>query len=328
MDQQLARLAGAAAVALAGALGTLAASAQTYPSKPVTLVSPYGAGGNADLAARSLAAVAQKYLGQPIVVVDRTGAGGIVGSQFVLNSPNDGYTLLLARVGSQAVGPALDPATPYKWDSFTIIGMLEMDPYVCVVAAKSPHKSFADLLSAIKKNPGKLTYASTGNADASVVFPVQAFLESGLPATAAVKVPYRGAGETASAVLGGVVDFACNGISPYIGGIKGGELRPLVVSTSTRVPEAPTAPTAAEVGIPKLELVTGWSALYGPATLSNEALDKWFSVLEKVKADTEWTNQVRKRGVLPSIMSQGETTKFVEAQYNTYRALAPYFKTK
>jgi hypothetical protein len=135
--------------------------AQSYPDKPIRLISPYGAGGNADLSARALSAALQgsPVIKEPIVVMNRVGAGGTIGSQFVKDSPNDGYTLLLGRVGSQVVAPALDPATPYKWDDFTIIGLLEIDPYVCVVRADSPFKTFQDLLDAVKKNPGKLSYA-------------------------------------------------------------------------------------------------------------------------------------------------------------------------
>jgi len=299
------------------------AHAQRYPMKPILLVSPYGAGGNADLAARALGLVAPKYLGQQIVVVDRLGAGGIVGSQYVLDAAKDGYTLLAARVGSQAVAPALDPSTPYKWDSFTMIAMLEIDPYVCVVSAKSAIKSVQDLVAAVRARPGQLNYASTGNADASVVFPVKILLNAGLKADAAVKVPYKGTPETISAVLGGHVDFTCNGLGPFTGGIKAGELRALVVSTRARVPEAPDVPTAGEIGMPNLELVSGWTALYGPAGLPKNVVDTWVSALAKVKDDPEWTKQVRTRGSVPSIMTPAETRRFVESQYNAYRALAP-----
>jgi len=305
-----------------------AATAQPYPAKPVTLVAPYSAGGNSDLAARALAAVAPKYLGQPVVVVNRTGAGGTVGSQAVLESAPDGYTLLLARVGSQAVAPALDPATPYKWDAFSILSLLEVEPYICVVSGKSPHKSFRDLLAAIKAQPGKLSYASTGNTDASVVFPVKAFLNMGLTADAALKVPYKGAGDTVGAVLGGHVDFACNGMNPYVGPMKSGDLRGLVVSTRTRVPESPDTPTAEEVGMPDLEVVSGWSALYGPPALPKDVVARWASVLTQVKNDPDWLTQVKKRGALPSITTPEETKSYVEAQYNAYRSLAPHFGLK
>lgn len=304
------------------------ARAQQYPDKPVLLVSPYGVGGNADLAARALATVAPKYLGKQVVVVNRLGAGGIVGSQYVLDAPRNGYTLLLARVGSQAISPALDPATPYKWDSFTVIGMLEIDPYVCVVSAKSPVKSFRDLMALVKSRQGKANYASTGTMDGSVVFPVKMFLNLGLPADAALKVPYKGAGDTISAVLGGHVDFACNGMAPYTGGLKSGELRALVVSTPARVPEAPTVPTVREIGMPDLEMVSGWSALYGPPGLPRDVIAKWTDLLAKLKNDAEWTDAVRRRGSVPSIMSPEESRRFVEAQYNAYRSLAPQLGLK
>ncbi len=310
---------------LALLLAPAAVVAQSYPTKPVTIVSPYSAGGNADLAARALATIAPKYLGQPVIVLNRTGAGGTVGSQSVLDSPKDGYTLLLARVGSQAVAPALDSATPYKWDAFSFLSMLEIEPYVCVVSGKSPYRSFQELLAAIKARPGKLSYASTGNTDASVVFPVKAFLNLGLPPDAALKVPYKGSGDTVGAVLGGHVDFACNGINPYVGPMRGGDLRGLVISTPARVPEAPDTPTAAETGMPNLEVVSGWSALYGPGALPKEIVDRWSTVLARVKDDPDWISQVKKRGGVPSIMTPDATKRFVEVQYNAYRALAPHF---
>ena len=304
------------------------AFAQPYPVKAITIVSPYSAGGNADLAARSIAAAAAKFIGQPIVVVNRTGAGGIVGSQFVVDAAPDGYTLLLARVGSQAVAPALDPATTYKWDSFTFLGVLESDPYVCVVLGKSAIRTFNDLVAAARARPGKLSYASTGNADASVVFPVKMFLNSGLKADAAIKVPYKGAGDTVGAVLGGHVDFACNGIAPYTSGIRSGDLRGLVISTKARVAEAPDVPTAAEVGMPDLESVSGWGALYGPPGLPKEIVERWAAVLAAVKDDPDWVTQVKRRGSIPSVMTPEETRRFAEAQYKSYRALASQLSVK
>jgi len=302
--------------------------AQPYPTKPVTIVSPYGAGGNADLAARTLSASLQLsgIFSQPITVVNKLGAGGIAGSQFVKESSKDGYTLLIARVGSQVVAPALDPITPYMWNDFTIIGLLEIDPYVCVVKADSAYKSFEDLLSAIKQKPGKLTYASTGNFDASVVFPVKAFLNLGLDANAALKIPYKGAGDTVAALIGGQVDFACNGLSPYVGNLNSGQLRALVISTPSRAVNLPNTPTVSEVGMKNLEMVSGWSALYGPPGLPELIVSKWSDALVKLKSDTAWQSAVRKRGSIPTILSPEETSRFVSEQYLAYRALLPYFK--
>ena len=307
-----------------GAIASFAcgATAAEYPKKPITLVSPYGAGGNADLAARSLAAVAQKYLGQPLLVVNKTGAGGITGSSFVIDAKKDGYTLLLARIGSQAVAPAMNPNTPYKWDDFTFLGVIETNPYTCVVRTSSPIKSFNDFTRAIKERPGALSYAATSVADGSVVFPVTIAKNLKLGGDSMVKIPYQGGGAQVAAVLGGQVDFACNGVSPFISGIKGGQLRALVVSTKTRIPEAPKAPTAAEVGMPNLEGLNGWSALYGPPGLPQQIVDKWADVLQKVKDDKEWVDLVTKRGSVPEIMSPKDTKEFVKAQFTTFRTLA------
>lgn len=315
-------------LALLCAAAATCAVAQSYPAKTVTIVSPYGAGGNADLAARAIAITAAKALGQSVVVANRTGAGGIVGSQFVVDAPPDGYTLLLARVGSQAVAPALDPATTYKWDSFTFIGVLEFDPYVCVVHGKSTIRTLQDLIAAVRARPGAMSYASTGNADASVVFPVRMFLNSGLKADAALKIPYKGSADTVTAVLGRHVDFACNGIAPYIPGMRAGDLRGLVVSTRARVPEAPDVPTAAEVGMPDLESVSGWSALFGPPGLPRDVVDRWAGVLAAAKDDAEWNLQVKRRGSIPGIMPPEETRRFAESQYRFYRTLASQLPVK
>lgn len=296
--------------------------ADGYPSKPVTIIVPFGPGGNADLAARSLAQSAQKYLGQSIVILNRAGAGGIVGSQAVVSAPPDGYTLLLARVGSQAVAPELDPAASYKWDSFTFISGLELDPYICLVSAKSPIHTLSQLIDAVRANPGKMTYASTGFADATVVFPVKIFKNAGLAADAALKVPYRNGSDTVAAVIGGQTNFVCNGFSLYVGGLNAGTLRGLVVSTRERVPEAADVPTARELGMPNLEVVSGWSALYGPPGLPKDVVDKWTQVLDQVKRDPEWLAQVKKRLSVPNVTSPEEMRAFAESQAQVYRAMA------
>lgn len=293
-----------------------------YPTKPVTIVSPYGAGGNADLAARSLAVVADKHLGEKVLVVNKTGAGGVTGSAFVLDAKKDGYTLLLARVGSQAVRPAMDPLVPYEWDDFGIIGMLETNPYVCVVAKASPIEDFDGLVATVKERPGTVTYGSTSVMDASVVFPVTIFQNLGLDADAAIKIPYQGGGAQVAAVLGQQVDFACNGAGAFASGLKSGDLRALVVSSKERIPEASYAPTAAEVDMPNLELVSGWSALYGPSDLPDTVMATWTDVLSKVSQDQKWIDMVKNRGSVPSVMSPEETREFVAGQFTTFRTLA------
>lgn len=303
------------------------AQEKEYPKGTVTLIVPYGAGGNGDLAARALSAMTPNLKalnGANVVVVNRAGAGGLAGSESVRHAKKDGYTLLLARVGSHAAEPALDPATPYKWDDFSFIGLLQTDPYVCVVKKDSPYTSFKQLLQDVKDHPKKLTYASSGNMDASVAFPVAAFLKSGMKSDAAVKVPYKSGLETASALLGGYADFACNGLAPYLGGIHSGDLRALVVSTPERVKDLPDVPTVAELGLKDLEAASGWSALYGPPNLPEPIIKTWAAALSELSNDQAWKAKVLALGSVPNVMSPQETHKFAKAQYEFYRSLAPF----
>ena len=124
--------------------------AQAYPTKPVTIVVPFAAGGNADRSARNLGAFAQALLKQPVVIANKAGASGAIGSQAVKDAAPDGYTLLLARVGSNAVLPALRPGLPYQWNDFTFIGLLELNPVVCVVHPDSKYRTLKDQIQGSK----------------------------------------------------------------------------------------------------------------------------------------------------------------------------------
>ena len=176
-----------AAAALASlALAGGPAAAQNYPNKPVTLVVPFSAGGDADQAARNLAVTAQAVLGQPIVVLNKAGANGAIGSIAVKEAAPDGYTLLLARVGSQSLLPALrKDDLKYKWNDFTFIGLLELNPVVCVVHPDSAYKTFGDLTQAIRKNPGKLNYSNSGPATVQNLAPQLLFYKMDMKPDAA-----------------------------------------------------------------------------------------------------------------------------------------------
>ena len=133
-------LAANVAAGVAGVLLSTAVLSADYPSRPVTLVIPYGPGGAADLSARLIAGNAPTTLGQSILPVNKAGAAGVTGSNFVINAKKDGYTMLSARVGSQMGVPAMNKTIPYKWDDFTIIGMTELNPFILTVNPDSPYK--------------------------------------------------------------------------------------------------------------------------------------------------------------------------------------------
>lgn len=307
----------AAAVFVSGA-----AFAQ-YPSKPITLVVPYSAGGDSDLAGRNLAHVAQKYLnGTPIVVLNRVGASGTIGSKYVRDAAPDGYTLLIARIGSQAITPALDPkATPYKWNDFTFLSVMELNPYVCVVKPDAPYRTMPELIDFIRKNPGKLNFASAGNGTVQHLGPVYLFSLVGLPSEAAVHVPYKGGGEATQALLGGQVQFVCNNLTTMLSLIKAGTMRALMVTTPQRLAELPEVPTSRELGWTDMEHVTGWSALYGPPGMPKDLVERWVDVMQKLAKDPDWLAGNAKIGGIPAVRSPAETEKFARGQYELYERL-------
>jgi tripartite-type tricarboxylate transporter receptor subunit TctC len=297
------------------------AAAQGYPSKPITFVIPFAAGGDSDLSGRNVALHAQKYLNnQPIVGVNRTGASGVIGAMAVRNAPADGYTLLVARIATHAVVPALDTKVPYKWDEFTMLSLIELNPYVCFVKADSPWKNAAELIAAIRAEPGKLNF-STAGVGTSQNMAVQYWLTlAGLTKDHAVGIHYKGGGEVTTAVLGGQVHFACNNAPTVIPQVKAGTLRALLV-TPARLPELPDVPSAREAGFPDMEKIVGWTALMGPPGMPKEVVDRWVDVFARLAKDPDWLAGNARLGGIAAIRSPAETEKFVREQYELYDKL-------
>jgi tripartite-type tricarboxylate transporter receptor subunit TctC len=310
------------------ALGSGVAFAQSYPNKPITLIAPYAVGGDSDFSGRNLAAVASKMIGQSVVVQNIVGASGTIGSQRVRTSAPDGYTLLVSRGGSQAITPALDSSTPYKWNDFTFISLLDFNPVVCVVKPDAPYKTMKDLIEAIRANPGKLNYATAGPGTTQHLAVEVILSQLGLPSTAAMMIPYKGGGEATTALLGGQVQFICNNLTTMVGQIKGGAMRALVTSTPNRLKEFPDVPTAKEMGIGNLEQVMGWSGLYGPPGLPAEVVTKWQAVLKEVAKDPNWLRGNDTVGAIPAIRSPQDTEKFAKEQFDLYSRLGAQLNLK
>ncbi|MFT5504773.1 MAG: tripartite-type tricarboxylate transporter receptor subunit TctC [Gammaproteobacteria bacterium] len=304
------------AIAVLGSGAALAA----YPTKPVTLVSPYGPGGAADLAARTVSATASSYLGNSILVVNRTGAAGVTGSTSVVKGKKDGYTLLLSRVGSQAAVPAINRKIPYKWDEYTFLGLLELNPFVLVVNAESPYKTLDDVKNAAKSG-NKLSYSSAGVGTLLHVAMVMTLDQFGLPQNSMKHVPYKGGGKAAAAVVGGHVDMMFQNLSGVIGNIQAGKMRALAVSTPERILAIKDVPTVREAGYPGLETVVGWSGIWGPPGLSDEVVNTWVGVLDKLKTDKAWNKLTKGLGSIPSIRNPVDTKAFVKAQYEAFKEL-------
>ena len=304
-------------------LASACALAQGYPSKPITFIVAFGAGGDSDLSGRNLAQHAGKYLNNAtIVVVNRVGASGAIGTLFAHNAAPDGYTLLIARIATNAILPAMDSKVPYKWNDFTMISLLETNPFVCVVRSDSSYRSMGDLVAAMRREPGKLNFSTSGIGTVQNLGAQYFFTISGLSKDHAVGIHYKSGGDVTTALLGSQVQFACNNLPTMLPHIKAGTLRAVMVTTPERLKDIPEVPTSRELGWPEMERIQGWSALMGPPGLPKEIVDRWADVLAKLARDPDWLAGNAKVGGIPAIRSQAETERYVRDQYELYEKLA------
>lgn len=314
----------ATAIAVAGvAVSAFGASAfAEYPERPITMVIPYGAGGATDISARTIAEPLGKAVPQPLLMVNRTGAGGATGSVSVKNAANDGYTMLFTRVGSHSVNPAMKETLPYTLDDFSYVGVYEINPVVCAVSMESEIKSMNDLVAKIKANPGKVRYSTSGVGSLLHIAAVMAVDAFGVEKATenVVHIPLKGGGAAATAVLSGTSDYICTNSSALAGFVANKQLRPLMVTTKEPVAGF-DAPTARDLGHPELEALVGWTAIGGPAGLSEDIQAKWRGWLKQAVEDKKFLDAMAKAGSVIRLMDPQESVDFIMAQYKTFSAL-------
>ena len=253
-------------IAIAGigaAMLTVAASAQDYPGRPITLIVPFPPGGVADNVARPVALALGKQLGQAVIIENKQGAGGGIGMAQVAKAKGDGYTLLLA-LSSISIIPEADKvlgrAPLFTLDQLTPIARFTADPVVLAVRAESPWKTYADFIAYAKANPKKINYGSSGNYGTMHV-PME--MLGSVSGASFTHVPFTGAAPAVTALLGGSLDAVASGPSTVVQHVKAGKLRVLANWGPERHPALPDVPTLRELGV-TVEFAQ-WAGLFAPS---------------------------------------------------------------
>jgi len=242
-----------------GATMTLT-TAMAWPDKTVTIVVPFPPGGSTDLIARTLQPKLQEKFGGTFVVENKAGATGTIGAAQVVRSAPDGHTLFVSSLGPFVIAPHLTKVTYDATKDLDYITVAVQAPNVLVVPAASPHKSMADVLAFQKANPGKMTFASSGNGSSDHLTAELYWQQTG---TSGVHVPYKGGGPVMTDLLGNQVDSSFMNINTAMPQITAGKLRALSITSAQRSPLLPSVPTLDELGI-KDANVNSWQAVAGP----------------------------------------------------------------
>jgi tripartite-type tricarboxylate transporter receptor subunit TctC len=258
-----------AAVAAFMVAAAAAASAQSFPSRPVHIFVAYPAGGGVDVLTRTLGDVVSRQWGQSVVVENRPGAGGVIASQAVVTSAPDGYTLIMVASG-HATNPLLYPKIPYDtFKDFTPISLLASSPNILLVRADSPFKTMADLIAAAKAKPGSLSFAHAGTGTSTHL---AGELLKSLAKIDLNAIPYKGGAPSINDLLGGQIPMSFNNGPESVGQLEAGTLRALAVTTADRAPFLPNVPSMSEA-VPGYD--TGvWWGLLGPANMPPDVLAK------------------------------------------------------
>jgi tripartite-type tricarboxylate transporter receptor subunit TctC len=238
------------------------AFAQAYPTKAIKVIVPFPAGGGTDLIAREVTNKIQTAKGWTFVVENRPGSGGNIGVDVVAKSPADGYTIALGQTSNLAINPTLYAKMPYdSVKDLAPVSLVASAPLVMVVGETSPFKTLVEVVAASKAKPGSLNMAFSGNGTVAHLTSVLFQKSAGIDFT---HVPYKGASQAATDVVGGRVELYLSSVPTLIGYIKNGKMRPLAVTSLKRVDDLPTVPTIAESGFKDFEAVT-WFGFVAPA---------------------------------------------------------------
>ena len=293
------------------------ASAQAWPTKTVTIVVPFPAGGTTDVLARAISNKLSKAIGQPVIVDNKPGAGATLGADQVSKATADGHTLLMGAV-HHTVATNYYKNLRYSFEKdFAPITTVALVPNVMTVSAKSPYNSVKELIADAKANPDKLAYGSNGNGTAQHMIGTQFEMEAGVKI---LHVPYKGSAPLTTDLLGGQVNMSFDTITPVLPFIKEGKLRALAVTTAKRSSTLPNVPTLQEAGVPHLAIGT-WFGLLAPAATPKPVIARLNAELLKIIQSPEFKKQMSDIGAEPVGNKPDEMAKQIKEETEKFARL-------
>ncbi|KLR58749.1 tripartite tricarboxylate transporter substrate binding protein [Diaphorobacter sp. J5-51] len=298
------------AVAAAGAL-PLGALAQNFPTKPITIIVPFSAGGTTDILARIVGQGLTTELGQSVVVDNKPGAGGNIGGSLAAKAAADGYTLFMGTVGTHAINQSLYKKMPFDpVKDFAPLSRVATVPNLLVAHPSQPFKTVKEMIAYAKANPGKITYGSPGSGASPHV---SGELFKSMTGTDLLHIPYKGSAPAMTDLLGGQTSVMFDNMPSAIQHVRSGKLRPIAVTTAKRSPELPDVPTIAEAGVPGYE-ATSWFGMFAPAGTPKPVLDKLHAALIKVLNQADVKKKIAEQGGDVVAETPAQFAAFIQAE--------------
>ena len=299
------------AVALFGVAASAQAAEPAFPSGPIRMVVGFAAGGGNDILARVIAKELQQRLDQSVVVENKPGAGGLIAGDIVAKAQPNGHTLLLGSMGAQTVAPSLLAKPPYDpRTGLAAVTLVADSGNVLLVNSKLPYQSAKDVIAAAQKQPGKLSYGSSGQGStlhlAGALFAQQAKVEM-------LHVPYKGNSQAITDLSGGQVDMAFSGIPPALASVRTGQTRMLAVTTAKRLKSLPDVPTVAESGLPGYQF-SSWYGVLTTGGTPQPVIDRLAREIHAIVAKPEVREVFAQQGVEPETSTPAEFQRLIDEE--------------
>jgi tripartite-type tricarboxylate transporter receptor subunit TctC len=305
-------------LAAALVLASPAAQAQNYPSRQITLVIPFAAGGSNDIIARAIGKELSKAWGQPVIAENRPGAGSVIGASTVASAPPDGYTLLLVST-TFTINAAIKKSMPFDTlKDFTPIAFVARSPLLFVASKSVPVKSAKDALALAKSKPGEITYASAG------IGSINQIAAELIATSAGVKlmhVPYKGGAPALNDLLGGHVDVYVSSMPQVQQLAQSGQVNALAVTSVKRSPLLPNVPTLDEAGVSGFDL-SSWWGIVGPAGMPPDVVNKLNAAINKTLTAPEMQKFMASEGAEPKAMTPQEFNDLIHSEVQRWTKVA------